>query len=254
MGSMDLTDLGREIAAADSTVALTGAGVSTASGIPDFRSEDGIWADHDPADFHYSRFKADPAGFWADRGAIQTLLANEDVVPNVAHEGLADLERWGHLDAVVTQNVDGLHAAAGSESVVTLHGNAARVVCEGCGRRTEADPVFERAAQGELPPTCSVCDGVYKPDVVLFGEQLPSGAIKRARALARRADVFLAIGSSLTVQPAASLPQRAANSGATLAVVNLDETPVSDRAALDRRADVTEAVPALVAAVRRAEG
>jgi NAD-dependent deacetylase len=253
MGSMDLPDLGRAIAAADSTVALTGAGISTASGIPDFRSEDGIWADHDPADFHYSRFQADPAGFWADRGALQQLLSTEDVAPNVAHEALAALERQGHLEAVVTQNVDGLHAAAGSDTVVTLHGTAARVVCEECGRRTEADPVFARAAAGELPPTCSECDGVYKPDVVLFGEHLPRGALQRARELARRADVFLAIGSSLTVQPAASLPQIAADSGATLAVLNLEETPVSDRAALDQRADVTDTVPALMDAVGRAE-
>lgn len=234
---------------ADSVVALTGAGVSTASGIPDFRSEDGIWTEYDPNDFHISRFRADPEGFWAERVELVEEIFGDDVEPNAAHEALATLESTGHLDGLVTQNVDGLHQAAGSENPVEIHGNGQRVACTGCNRRFDADPAFERARDGDLPPTCEHCDEVLKPDVVLFGEQLPEHALLEAHALAERADVFLAIGSSLTVEPAASLPTTAADRGATLVVVNLDRTPLSDRAEYDFRDDVTEVLPRLADAV-----
>jgi NAD-dependent deacetylase len=155
----------------------------------------------------------------------------------------------GVLDAVITQNIDGLHDSAGSETVVELHGNASRVVCDDCGRRTDAGPVQQRVADGELPPRCADCDGVLKPDVVLFGEQLPERELQRAREHARRTDVMLAVGSSLTVQPAASLPRTARRAGATLAVVNLESTSISSVADYDIRADVTDALPELVDAV-----
>jgi NAD-dependent deacetylase len=238
-----------EIAAADHAVALTGAGVSTASGIPDFRSEGGIWDEFDPAEFHYSRFQADPAGFWDRRVDMHEFVYGGDVEPNAAHRTLATLEKWGHLDVVITQNIDGLHGAAGSESVVELHGNAERVVCDACGRRTDAGPVRERVEDGELPPRCE-CGGVLKPDVVLFGEQLPEREHHRAREHARVADVFLAVGSSLSVQPAASLPRTATRTGGTLAIVNLESTAVSSQADYEFRADVTDVLPALVDAVR----
>jgi NAD-dependent deacetylase len=238
----------RELADADHAVALTGAGVSTASGIPDFRSEGGIWNRFDQRDFHYSRFKAEPAAFWADRIEMHEAAFGGDIEPNAAHRALADLEQAGVLDAVITQNTDGLHAAAGSESVVELHGTGTRVVCEGCGRRVDAASVHERVRDGERPPRCADCDGVLKPDVVLFGEELPVGALQTAQNHARDADVFLAVGSSLQVQPAASLPRVAARVG-TLVVVNLEETPVSAVADYDLRADVTDALPAVVEAL-----
>lgn len=237
----------RDLAAAEHVVALTGAGVSTASGIPDFRSEGGIWDQFDPGDFHYSRFQADPGGFWRERVEMHEAIYGDDVAPNAAHEALAALESSGVLDVLVTQNIDGLHRAAGSETVVELHGNADRVVCESCGERADAAPVYD-AVPGECPPRCG-CGGVYKPDVVLFGEQLPQVPLQRAKRHAREADAFLAVGSSLSVEPAASLPRVAARTGATLVVVNLEETPVSDRAAHDFRADVTEVLPALAAAI-----
>lgn len=229
---------------ADLAVAFTGAGVSTASGIPDFRSEGGIWDRYDPRDFHLSRFETDPAGFWMERVEMVEEVYDADVTPNAAHEALAVLEREGELEAVVTQNVDGLHARAGSDPV-ELHGNGQRVACRSCDRRFDADRVYERVRDGTVPPRCPNCDGILKPDVVLFGEQLPEHATFRAQSLAERADTFLVAGSSLEVEPAASFPRVAADSGATLVVVNLEKTPISDRAEYDFRADVTDVLPAL---------
>jgi NAD-dependent deacetylase len=244
----DVEAVAGELAGADRAFALTGAGVSTASGIPDFRSEGGIWDRFDPQDFHYSRFTAEPGEFWANRVEMHEAAFGGDVEPNDAHRALAEMERAGALDAVITQNTDGLHAAAGTESVVELHGTGARVVCENCGDRFDASPVHERVRGGERPPRCERCDGVLKPDVVLFGEQLPQGALQTAQMHARDADAFLAVGSSLQVQPAASLPRVAARSG-TLVVVNLEETPVSHLADYDIRADATDVLPAITEAL-----
>jgi NAD-dependent deacetylase len=239
-----LDRLADAIRRADSAVALTGAGVSTASGIPDFRGEGGIWgAQFDPADFRIGRFRSDPAGFWADRLELHEAMFPGEIRPNAAHEALAELESAGHLDAMITQNTDGLHHEAGSERVLELHGNAQRVVCTDCGRKADAAPVRERVRDGERPPRCE-CGGLLKPDVVLFGESLPEAILADARRRAIESDVFLAIGSSLTVEPAASLPRVAAQRG-TLAILNLDPTPHDDRAAVVLREDVTESLPAL---------
>jgi len=237
---------------ADSVVAMTGAGVSTASGIPDFRGPDGLWSQYDAEDFHISRFEADPAGFWTDRLSMAEELYGGDVSPNAAHETLATLEDAGRLDAVITQNVDGLHQAAGSDSVIELHGNDRRVVCRECRTRYDAERTRRRVRDGARPPACEACGGLLKPDVVLFGEQLPEHALYRAHALAQRADVFLVVGSSLSVEPAASLPEEAAGRGSTLVLVNLERTPLSGRAEYDFRADATDALPRLVEAVESA--
>lgn len=247
----EITAVARAIAKADSTVAFTGAGVSTASGIPDFRSDGGIWDQYDPSEFHYSKFRADPATFWEKRIELYDEIYGEGIEPNSAHEALAALEEAGHLETVITQNVDGLHETAGS-SVIEIHGNGQRVACESCDRTEPLDAARERIEGGELPPECSVCGGVVKPDVVLFGEQLPRFALQQAKQRARDADVLLAIGSSLTVQPAASLPRIADRAGASLVIVNLEETPVSDTAEFDIRGDVTEVLPAIRDAVEAA--
>lgn len=249
MDRQDIADAAAEVREADTVVALTGAGVSTASGIPDFRSEDGIWTEYDPNDFHIRRFRADPEGFWDDRIELVEDLFGGGFEPNAAHEALAELEAAGHLDGLVTQNVDGLHQRAGSEDPIEIHGNGQRVACTGCNRRLDADPVFERVRGGEMPPTCERCGEVLKPDVVLFGEQLPKHELLSAQSLSRDADAYLAVGSSLTVEPAASLPRIAAKNGATLIIVNLDSTGLSDLAEFDFRADVTEALPAIADAV-----
>lgn len=252
MSDQALDALAADLRRADHAVAFTGAGVSTASGIPDFRSEGGLWDTFDQRDFHYSRFTAEPGAYWDDRLDLQDeLYGDGDVAPNAAHEALATLEAKGALAAVVTQNVDGLHEAAGSDSIVRLHGTSSEVACQSCGARFPAEPVTERARDGELPPRCGDCDGILKPAVVMFGEQLPVGALQTAREHARQADVFLSVGSSLTVEPAASLPVVAARNGATLAVINLDPTPVSGQAEYDIRADLTEALPALAGALER---
>ncbi|AGB38440.1 SIR2 family NAD-dependent protein deacylase [Natronococcus occultus] len=255
----DIETLAEAIRNADTAAALTGAGISAPSGIPTFRGEDGVWDRFDEGQFTYGRFRSDPEGFWADRLELQEAMFGGDYEPNAGHEALAALERDGHLEAICTQNTDGLHADAAAvvrdadvdepsveaaESVLELHGNARRVRCTDCGRRREADPIFERAADGELPPTCG-CGGVFKPDVVLFGEQLPGAVIQRARSLARESDAFLAIGSSLAVEPAASLPRQASSSGATLGIVNLESTSCDEAAAVVHREDVAEALPRL---------
>lgn len=245
----DIEAVARAIRGADSVVVLTGAGVSTASGVPDFRGSSGVWEHHDPSDFHVRRFERDPAGFWVDRVRLhETMYGDHEIEPNAAHEALARLESVGEIDAIVTQNTDGLHQVAGSEDVIELHGNAHRVVCRACGEHERAKPIRERVRDGEIPPGCS-CGGIYKPDVVLFGERLPDADRLRSQSLAERADVFLAIGSSLTVEPAASLPRTAADRGATLVVVNLDPTPLDDRATHDLRADVTDVLPRMCNAV-----
>ncbi|WP_129115707.1 SIR2 family NAD-dependent protein deacylase [Halegenticoccus tardaugens] len=247
----DLAAVADALTEADVAVALTGAGVSTASGVPSFRGEGGIWrTEFDPGDFRIGRFDADPAGFWRDRLRLHEAMFPESVAPNAAHEALARLEREGFLDAVITQNTDGLHAEAGSDRVLELHGTGARVVCRDCGRREEAAPVRERVRTGELPPRCDGCGGVYKPDVVLFGEALPRETFAEARRLAADSDVFLAVGSSLTVEPAASLPGVAAEGG-TLVLVNREETPYSDRAHAEFRADAAATLSKLAELVSR---
>jgi len=238
-----LAGLADDLRAADGALALTGAGLSAASGIPTFRGADGIWGGaFEEADFHRRRLERDPAGFWTDRLELNDRMTPPGgAEPNAAHRALARLESGGVLDAVVTQNTDGLHAAAGSDAI-ELHGNRERAVCHRCGRAADAAAVRERARDGERPPACEDCGGPYRPDVVLFDERLPGGALGRARRLAATSDVLIAAGSSLTVEPAVSIPARA---GGTLAVVNLEATRYADTADYDVRADVTEVLPAL---------
>jgi len=246
----DIAALVEALEDAGHAVVLTGAGVSTASGIPSFRGDDGVWGrQFSPRDFELARFESDPAGFWRDRLRLREAMIPEDVAPNPAHEALAALEADGVLDAVVTQNTDGLHRAAGSERVIELHGSGERVVCRDCGAGFDAAPVRDRAANGEVPPRCADCGGVLKPAVVLFGEELPDDAFREARRLARESDAFLAIGSSLVVEPAASLPAEAAQSG-QLAIVNRNETPHASRADVVVRGDVTDVLPRVVERLR----
>ncbi|GGM67321.1 NAD-dependent deacetylase [Halarchaeum rubridurum] len=233
------------LACADTAVAFTGAGVSTASGIPSFRGENGVWnGAYDPADFRIERFERDPAGFWVDRVDLHEAMYPPDVAPNAAHDALAALEDAGVLDAVITQNVDGLHAAAGTDTLLEIHGNARRSVCVDCGETVPTGDVRERVRDddGDQPPRCA-CGGLLKPDVVLFGERLPD-CFSEARRLAREADAFLVAGSSLTVAPASTLPEIAARDG-TLCIVNDEATPHDDAALAVCRADVTDVLPTM---------
>ena len=211
-------------------VVLTGAGVSTESGIPDFRSPTGIWADFDPLEYgSIDAFRADPAKVWAFYAPRFSMLTGAE--PNAAHLAIAALERAGHVRAVVTQNIDLLHERAGSNDVVEVHGSIRTSTCPGCGARYPLARVLELLA-GATAPACPACGTVLKPDVVFFGELLPQAAIERAFALASDAGLLLVVGSALEVHPVAGLPYETLNAGGAVAIVNRGPTAFDSRAAL----------------------
>jgi NAD-dependent protein deacetylase/lipoamidase len=229
-------------------VVLTGAGVSTESGIPDFRSAEGIWARHDPLEVgHIDAFRRDPARVWEFFALRLDALA--EAKPNHGHHALAALEERGWVRAVVTQNMDGLHRAAGSREVVEVHGSLREAECIHCGVRV---PIADALA--ELPlPACLECGEVLKPGIVMFGELLPAGAIERAQRLAAEADLMLVVGSSLEVYPAAALPGETLGAGGALAIVNRGETPWDSRADVVLDAGAGETLRALAAALDMVE-
>jgi NAD-dependent deacetylase len=229
-------------------VVLTGAGVSTESGIPDFRSAEGIWARHDPLEVgHVDAFRRDPARVWEFYALRLDALAEAE--PNDGHHALAELEEGGWIRAVVTQNVDGLHRAAGSQEVVEVHGSLREAECIHCGVRV---PMADAVA--ELPlPACPECGEVLKPGVVMFGELLPADAIERAQRLASEADLMLVVGSSLEVHPVAALPGATLAAGGALAIVNRGETPWDSRADVVLDAGAGETLRALAAALGMVE-
>ncbi len=231
-----------------STVALTGAGISVPSGIPDFRTpETGLWANVDPMEVaHIDVFERDPARFWSYYRPRFHSLA--DKRPNSAHEALAELERRGLLRAVITQNVDRLHVAAGSCSVVEVHGSIETSSCRACAASYGIDQV-EELFDSDGVAVCAECGGRVKPDVVLFGELLPEGAMAEAQRLAEGAELMLCIGSSLAVYPVAGLPQVTLESGGELAIVTKGPTPYDDEAALKLEGDVDAELAALLSAL-----
>jgi NAD-dependent deacetylase len=208
-------------------VVLTGAGVLTESGIPDFRSPGGIWSQFDPYEVaSIDAFRRDPARVWQFYALRLDVLA--EARPNDAHHALAALERAGLVRALITQNVDRLHAAAGSHDVVEVHGSIADARCLACGTAVGRE---ELAALLPLP-RCPACRTILKPDVVMFGELLPVAAIERATRLAQEAELLLVIGSSLEVWPVAGLPEETLANGGVLAIVNRDPTSYDSRATL----------------------
>ncbi len=234
------------IGESSSVVALTGAGISVPSGIPDFRSPGtGLWEKVDPMEVaHIDVFRRDPERFWHFYGdRFQTL---EDKVPNGAHEALVKLERAGRLEAVITQNIDRLHAKAGTLELVEVHGTIDHSSCLLCGSRYPLAAVRARqAADTAGVPRCD-CGHPLKPDVVLFGEYLPEAALKRAEALAANADLMLCVGSSLEVYPVAQLPAVTLAAGGHLAIVTQGATPFDRRAAVCCGGDVVDELGAVV--------
>ena len=229
-------------------VALTGAGVSVPSGIPDFRTpETGLWAKVDPMEVaHIGVFERDPERFWSYyRPRFQTLGDKE---PNRAHEVLAELERRGLIEGVITQNIDRLHRAAGSENVIEVHGSIETSSCRECGTAFELEQVDDLFDERGVA-ICSACGGAVKPDVVLFGELLPAEAMARATELAERADLMLCVGSSLAVYPVAGLPQLTLEPAAALAIVTKGATPYDGDAELKLDGEVDEELDALLAAL-----
>lgn len=246
-----LADARGLIAEADQLVAFTGAGISTASGIPDFRSPGGLWSQFDPEDFHYDRFLADPKRFWTLRAKLTRALKLDEARPNAAHQAMGTAVQEGRLAAIITQNIDGLHQAGGApdEKVIEVHGTTRHARCIKCGTRMPIAEALEQIDDGELPPYCKACMGVVKPDVVLFGEVLPFHALQRAQELAIACDVMLVVGSSLSVWPAAEVPHLVLEHGGQLVLVNDSATHVDDRAAFVLRGRVEEVVPDLLGGV-----
>lgn len=229
------------------TVALTGAGISTPSGIPDFRSPNaGIWAHADP--FQVATiyaFKQRPQDFydWI-RPLTQTILS---AAPNPAHIALAQLETYGPLQSVITQNIDLLHTRAGSRVVYEVHGHVREMTCVRCYQIFEAAPFMNEVVVAHAVPHCPGCGGVLKPNVILFGEQLPVRILNLAKKEAQRCDLMLVAGTSLEVAPAGDLPFLASQTGAHLIIVNQSATFMDDSADVVIHADVAEVLPQLVA-------
>jgi NAD-dependent deacetylase len=229
-------------------VAFTGAGMSTESGIPDFRSPGGIWAQYAP--IQYQEFLASAEArreTW--RRGLQTYPVVAAALPNAAHDALVELERRGQLVAVVTQNIDGLHQRAGHDAdrVIELHGNAHGVRCLVCDTYSARQAVHARVLAGESEPPCTDCGGTLKPTTVSFGEPMPLHPLARAEEVMRRCDLVLVIGSTLVVYPAAGLPELAVRAGAKLAIVNQTPTPLDDLAVTVVRGRAGEVLPPAIA-------
>ncbi len=244
---MSAERLAELIAASQPCVVLTGAGISTESGIPDFRSPGGLWERFDPLDYgSLDSFRANPARTWEFYGPRFAMLTQAE--PNPAHHALAELERAGVVQAVVTQNIDRLHARAGSRDVIEVHGSIQTSSCSRCGAAYELDHVLP-ALERDGVPRCDRCGAVLKPDVVFFGELLPPAAIDRATELAAGAGLLLVVGSSLEVYPVAELPSATLRGGGSLAVVNRGPTAWDRRASLRIEGRAGEVLPAVAAAL-----
>jgi len=232
-------------------VVFTGAGVSTESGIPDFRSPGGIWSKYDPDDFTIQKISSDRAA----RRSIWQMgdSAFKDAQPNPAHHAIAELEKIGKLDCLITQNVDNLHQMAGTSGgkIFELHGNMREAVCLSCRRRFSMDEIRQRVRSGDEVPECSFCRGILKPAGVFFGEPLPQRELKEATECSRKSDVFMVVGSTLMVYPAALMPQYALQSGAKLIIINLSETPLDHRASILLKGKAGEILPQIVSKAKQ---
>jgi NAD-dependent deacetylase len=242
-----LRRLAELIEGARSVVALTGAGISVPSGIPDFRTpRTGLWENVNPMEVaHIDAFRGDPVRFWRFYGERFATLGEKQ--PNGAHHALVALEGQGLLDGVITQNIDMLHRVAGTRELVEVHGSIATCSCPTCGGHIGLEDVLARLARAQDGvPRCDACDGPLKPNVVLFGEMLDEGTLGRARELCEGADVLLCIGSSLEVHPVAGLPLLTRRRGGAVAILTQGATPLDEIATVRCGGDVVEELEALV--------
>jgi NAD-dependent deacetylase len=233
------------IAKSNRIVGFTGAGVSTESGIPDFRSPQGIWANN--RIIEYQEFVSSRAGrieSWRQKVAMWPEM--RDAQPNAGHLAFAELERRGKLRAMITQNIDGLHQRAGSTKVIELHGTTVEVVCLTCGDRISMDEAVSRVEAGDPAPVCERCGGLLKPATVSFGQSMPEREMELAVESCYDCDVFLAVGSSLVVYPAATLPELAKRNGAALIIVNRTPTPMDGIADLVINDGIGKTLPQLI--------
>lgn len=230
---------------AQKAVSLTGAGYSTPSGIPDFRSaQSGLWAHHDPMEVaSLSTFRFHPKKFFEWFRPLATQI--HTALPNAAHFALAQLEKAGHFTSIVTQNIDGLHQRAGSERVYEVHGTLTRLVCTHCYTPYPATPFLEAYIYDCTIPMCPHCQHILKPDVVLFEEQLPFKTWRQAEEAVENCDLLLIAGSSLLVFPAASLPIRALEKGTPLIIINKTPTYIDEKADVVIHGDLAEVIPRL---------
>ncbi len=234
-------------------VVFTGAGVSTESGIPDFRSPGGFWTKFDPEDFTIDKFVSNAE---TRRKQWRFLISGDllkEAVPNAAHEAIAELEALGRLDCVITQNIDNLHQKAGNDPgrVYELHGTLHWIRCLECGGRYALEEILKKYRMTDEPPACERCGGIMKPDVIFFGEALPEETLREATRRAGCCDLLIVVGSSLVVYPAATMPVIAKRSGAKLVIVNLTPTPADEIADIVINAFAGETLMRIAAEVKR---
>ena len=242
--------IARKITEAAKNVVFTGAGISTESGIPDFRSKGGIWDKYRPVYFdEFMSSREARIEYWQRKAELYENMVKAK--PNAAHRSLSELYEMDLLEAVITQNIDGLHQESGiaDDSVIELHGSNRRVRCMSCGKVTSIHEAQERVARGDLAPECK-CGGYLKPDTISFGQAMPEREVQRATELSRTSDFFMVVGSTLLVQPAALMPDYAKRGGAFLAIVNLSETPYDEMCDVLIRGKAGEVLPQIVDAVR----
>lgn len=252
MNDTDLEKIATWLRNANHVAVLTGAGMSTESGIPDFRGPNGVWTKNPAAEktATLQYYMSDPA---VRRQAWQNRINSGmfDAEPNTAHRALVDLEHKGALQTLVTQNIDGLHHAAGQspDIVIEIHGNVREAKCMACEWRGPMHETLDRVRAGEADPPCRSCGGILKSATISFGENLVEADLHRSQLAAGRADLFLAIGTSLAVYPAAALPEIAVRNGARLVILNAEETPFDPVADLVLRDQLGDVLPALVGLV-----
>lgn len=248
----EIERLAQLISESKKIVVFTGAGISTESGIPDFRSPGGIWSRYDPEDFTIQKFLSGPAArrnLWKLSTESGLLTGAE---PNPAHYAIAKLYHLGKLDCVITQNIDNLHQKAGvpDDKVFELHGNMQWVVCLSCRKRFPMPEVLRKIKGGIEVPDCPDCQGILKPDAVFFGEPLPQETLQEAIRRSQDCDLFIVIGSTLVIYPAAYVPTYAAEAGAKLAIVNLTETPFDHYATVIIRAKAGDIMAEVIKQLR----
>lgn len=246
---MNLREERRWIADARRIVGFTGAGISTESGIPDFRSPNGVWSRNRIIDFH--EFLTSEEGrieYW--RQKVESWPAMRKARPNAGHLAFVQLHRQGRLESLVTQNIDGLHQRSGlpDEKVLEVHGTTTEAVCLSCGDRITSDEACRRVRSGEAAPRCRVCGGLLKPATISFGQSMPINVMQEAYGAAGRCDMLIVVGSSLVVEPAASIPRVAKHAGARLVIVNREPTPLDDIADSVVRGEIGEVLPTMVGA------
>lgn len=241
-----LEELKSLLNAAHRAVVFTGAGVSTESGIPDFRSPGGFWTKYQPIDFKdFLAFEDLRVESWRRKLAVDEAFSRAQ--PNRGHRAIAHLIRQGKASCVITQNIDGLHQLSGvpEEKIIELHGNGTYATCLSCGRRYELAPIFESFKINEKPPVCDACEGLIKPATISFGQPMPVEPMRRAQEETLACDLFLAIGSSLVVYPAASFPVVAKRNGARLVIINRDPTGLDSVADLTLNIEIGDALGAV---------